>query len=131
MKKLLTLTIIAVAFLTTNSFAQSNLVWTVKDHIEKGGIKTTTTFNSTCSGFANKTEVDNFIQKIKNYPDVASCDVVSNSGTSCDVKIVMSQPHNKMYYVGMAQKLNITHITFNGVKKSVDEIIKESREHRH
>ena len=127
MKNLLTVALFCLILSASNLFAQSNLTWTIKDQLGKGVIKTTTVFNSNFSGFLNKQEAIAFCQKLKTNPEVASCEIVTNSGANCDMKLTMKQPHNKQYYVSLAQKLNITNIAVNGQKKTTAEMMQEIR----
>ena len=39
----------------------------------------------------------------------------------------MKQPHDRFYYLGMAQKMGISLIQLNGVKKTPEKIIAELR----
>ncbi|MBK6985235.1 MAG: hypothetical protein IPH32_10990 [Bacteroidetes bacterium] len=127
MKKLLSLTVFCIIFLASSLVAQSNLTWTIKDKLEKGAIKTTTVFNSNFSGFLNKQEAIAFCQKLKTNPEVASCEILTNSGANCDMKLTMKQPHNKQYYIGFAQKLNVANIEVNGQKKTTTQMMQDIR----
>ena len=73
------------------TFSQSNLNWTIKGDIQNGYLKRSTVFNSNFDGFKNKAESSAFIQKLKSNPEIVSCEVVSASENSCDVKITMKQ----------------------------------------
>jgi hypothetical protein len=114
--------------LVTKAYSQSNLMWTVKDNVQKGYFKTNTTINSNFSGFTSKDEATKFCTKIKANTEVASA-VVSNSDANgnCDIKLTFKQPHNKQYYVGMAQKLGVAYISVNGSKKTPTQILEEIR----
>lgn len=115
--------------LSTKAYSQSNLTWKVKDNIQKGFFKTHTTFNTSFTGFTSKEEATKLISKIKSNPEVASVET-SNSDVNgnCDLKLVMKTAHDKMYYVGLAQKLGITYFEVNGNKKTPTQIAQEKRE---
>ena len=113
--------------LSIKGYSQSNITWTLKDNLAKGAIKTITVLNSNFSGLSSKENAIAFLQKFKLNPDVASCDIITNSGNSCDVKIVMKNTHNKMYYVALAQKMGIAYIQVNGQKKTPAQFINENK----
>lgn len=115
--------------LSTKAYSQSNLTWKVKDDIQKGFFKTHTTFNTSFSGFTSKEEATKLISKIKSNPEVASLEVSNTDANgNCDVKLVMKNVHDKMYYVGYAQKLGIAYFEVNGKKKTPTQIAQEKRE---
>ena len=58
-----------------------------------------------------------FVQKLK----------LIHSNGNCDLRLVMKQPHNKQYYVGMAQKLGVSYISVNNQKKTPTQILEEIR----
>lgn len=128
MKNLLSATLVCLIISASSLFAQSNVTWTIKDKLEKGQIKTMTVFNSNLSGFSNKQEAIAFCQKLKSNPEVASCDIITNNGTNCDVKLAMKQPHNKQYYISFAQKSNIANIEVNGQKKTTAQMLQDIRD---
>ncbi len=128
MKNLLSATLVCLIISASSLIAQSNITWTIKDKLEKGEIKSMTVFNSNLSGFSNKQEAINFCQKLKTNPEVASCDIITNNGANCDVKLSMKQPHNKQYYIGFAQKSNIANIEVNGQKKTTAQMLQEMRD---
>lgn len=127
MKKILSIVCLAVLMFSFKAQAQSNITWTLKDDLAKGAIKTTTVLNSNFTGLNTKENAVAFVQKIKANPEVASCDIVSNTGTSCDVKLVMKKAHDKMYYINMAQKLGVAYIQVNGQKKTPAQFIADKR----
>ena len=129
MKKILSITCLAILMLTTKTYAQSNLTWKVKDNIQKGFFKTHTTFNTSFYGFTSKEEANKLISKIKANPEAESVEI-SNSDVNgnADVKLVMKNVHDKMYYVGFAQKLGIAYLEVNGNKKTPAQIVQEKRE---
>jgi hypothetical protein len=128
MKKIASITCLLLCILASNAYSQSNLTWTLKDKGEKGFFKTHTDFNSNFSGFANKTESEKFLAKLKSNSEIASVVVskVEENG-NCDLVINMKQPHDRLYYVGLAQKLGIDYIQYNNQKKTPAEIIEQSR----
>ena len=129
MKKILSIICLTVLILSGKAYSQSNLTWTVKDKIEKGYFKTHTSFNTSFSGFTNKTEATKFFNKIKSNPDVASAEVSgADANGNCDLTLVMKQAHDKTYYVGMAQKLGVAYIEANGKKQTPEQIIAEARQ---
>lgn len=129
MKKIFSITCLAILMLTTKAYAQSNLTWKVKDNIQKGFFKTHTTFNTSFSGFTSKEEANKLISKIKANPEVSSVEVSnSDANGNADVKLVMKNVHDKMYYVGFAQKLGIAYFEVNGNKKTPAQIAQEKRE---
>ena len=108
------------------TFSQSNLTWTVKGDIPQGYLKRSTVFNSNFNGFKNNVESAAFIQKLKSNSEIESCDVVSSTENSCDVKITMKRIHEKSYYLNFASSVGVNFISINGDKKSLDEIKQES-----
>jgi hypothetical protein len=129
MKKLFVSFLFCSLFIVTKTFAQSNLTWTLKYKAEKGFFKTNTAFNSSFSGFNNKAESASFIEKIKSNPDVASVNVSNMAPNgNCDVMLNMKQPHDRMYYISLAQKLGIIYLQANnGPKKTVSQVLTEIR----
>ena len=128
MKKTLSFTCLAILMLCSRAYSQSNLTWTFKDKGEKGFFKTNTAFNSNFSGFTTIDESSKFIAKIKSNPEVASVTVLStDTKGNCDVIVNMKQPHEKMYYVALAQKLEVAYIQYDNKKKTPAEIIQASR----
>lgn len=127
MKKILSIVCLSILIFSFKARAQSNITWTLKDDLAKGAIKTTTVLNSNFSGLSTKENAVAFVQKIKANPEVASCDIVSNTGSSCDVKLVMKKAHDKMYYINMAQKLGVAYIQVNGQKKTPAQFIADKR----
>lgn len=128
MKITLPITCIAILMLCSQVYSQSNLTWTLKDKGEKGFFKTHTEFNSNFSGFSNKNESSTFIEKVKSNPEIASVNVSNiDANGNCDVVLNMKQPHDKMYYIGLAQKFGITYIQYNNQKKTLPEITQEIR----
>lgn len=114
--------------MATKAYSQSNLTWTLNEKGEKGFFKTHTAFHSNFSGFSNKEESAKFIDKIKSNPEIASADVSNmDAKGNCDVVLNMKQPHDKVYYVALAQKLGITYIQYNGQKKTPSEIMEGIR----
>lgn len=125
-KKSIATVFVILLFLT--SYGQSNITWTIKDQIQKGAVKTMTVFNSNISGFVNKEDIISFCKKIKSNPEVASCNIIKNYGSSCDIKLVMKHTHDKKYYAGFATKMGISLISINGTKKTpVQWIEKKSK----
>ncbi len=127
MKKILSIACLAILMFSFKAHAQSNITWTLKDNFAKGAIKTTTVLNSNFSGLSSKENAIAFVQKLKANPEVASCDIITNTGSSCDVKLVMKKAHDKMYYVNMAQKLGVAYIEVNGQKKTPAQFIIDKR----
>ncbi|MBA4241000.1 MAG: hypothetical protein C0448_09755 [Sphingobacteriaceae bacterium] len=127
MKKILSIACLAILMFSFKAYAQSNITWTLKDNFAKGAIKTTTVLNSNFSGLSSKENAIAFVQKLKANPEVASCDIITNTGSSCDVKLVMKKAHDKMYYVNMAQKLGVAYIEVNGQKKTPAQFIIDKR----
>ncbi|MES2762999.1 MAG: hypothetical protein V4677_12375 [Bacteroidota bacterium] len=128
MKKILTITCLAILMLTGKAYSQSNLTWTVKDKVEKGFLKTATVINTNFSGFTNKDEATKFYAKIKANPEVASAEVLnSDANGNADIKLTMRQAHNKQYYIGMAQKLGVTYIQINGRRNTPAAMTEEIR----
>lgn len=110
----------------SKTYAQSNITWTIKDKIVKGYIKSHTSFNTSFSGFTNKSEFDKFLSKIKSNPEIASIEIKnSDANGNCDLKLVMKHTHDKIYYIGLAQKLGVSYIVFNNVKKTPQQIMNE------
>lgn len=128
MKKILTITSLVILMLATKAYSQSNLTWTLKDNVQKGYFKTNTIINSNFSGFTSKDEATKFCAKIKANAEVASAEV-SNSDASgnCDIKLTFKQTHDRLYYLGMAQKLGVAYILVNGDKKTPTQIVEEIR----
>lgn len=122
MKKIFSVACLGLLLLSFRAHSQSNLTWVIKDHIEKGAIKTMTVFNSNVTGFKSAEEVNKFCQTLKANPEVASCTVVSSTANSCNIKLAMKHAQNKAYYVGMAARAGIAFINMNGTTKTLDEI---------
>ncbi len=122
MKKIIAFTALYILMTSSNLFSQSNLVWTFNGELPKGFMKTSTIFNSTFSGFKNATEVTKFSQTFKSNPDVATCDIISTTSTTCVMKITMKQIHDKPYYINLAKKIGVAYISANGSRKSLDEL---------
>ena len=117
--------------LSAKVYAQSNLTWKVKDNIQKGFFKSHTTFNTSFTGFTSKEEANKFFSKMKSNPEVLSAETSNvDANGNCDLKLVMKQTHDKMYYVGLAQKLGIAYFEINGVKKTPSQIIADKRENK-
>lgn len=130
MKQIFSIICLFILAFSFNAFSQTNLTWTIKDRIEKGSIKTLTVFNSNFSGFATANEALAFCQKIKSNPEVASCEIISKSVTSCDVRLTMKQAHDKRYYASFATRLGIANIVANGNKKTpADWAEKKTQKH--
>lgn len=122
MKKIIYTTLISLTLSVTGLLAQSNLTWIIKDPTQKGFLKTATVFNSTFSGFKSNEETASFIQTLKSNKEIATCDVLSSSKNSCDLKIVMKQAHNKPYYINLASTIGVQFISLNGNKKTLQEL---------
>ncbi|MES2131783.1 MAG: hypothetical protein V4506_05490 [Bacteroidota bacterium] len=119
MKKLLSIVCLSVLMLSAKVYAQSNITWTIKDNVQKGFFKTSTTFNTHFSGFTTKAQSDVLIQKMKAFSDVASATTTNaDANGNCDLKLVMKSAHEKRYYLGVAQKLGIQYVEVNGNKKT-------------
>lgn len=127
MKNLINTILFCLIISASNLIAQSNITWKFKDKLEKGQIKTLTVINSNFSGFSNAQEITTFCQNIKSNPEISSCEIITNSGTNCDMKLTMKQPHDKQYYLGFAKKSGITNIEVNGNKKTVDQMVLDMR----
>lgn len=128
MKKILSITCLAILMFSVKAFAQSNLTWKVKDDIQKGYFKSHTTFNTSFSGFTNKDEANKFFAKMKSNPEVLAAEISNTDANgNCDLKLVMKQAHEKMYYVGLAQKLGVAYFEVNGTKKTPTQIMTEKR----
>ncbi len=114
--------------LSAKAYAQSNLTWKVKDNIQKGFFKSHTTFNTSFTGFTSKDQANKFFTKMRSNPEVVSADVSNvDANGNCDLKLVMKETHDKMYYVGLAQKLGVAYFEVNGKKQTPDEIVAEKR----
>jgi hypothetical protein len=122
MKKILSGLFFFAVLFTATLTAQSNLNWKFKDKFEKGFLKTNTLINSSFTGFNNAGEIDAFITKVKANPNVASCDIVSKTANSCDVKLKMKAVQNKPFYLSFANSIGVQYITINGERRSLDEI---------
>lgn len=129
MKKIFSIACLAILALTTNAYSQSNLTWKVKDNIQKGFFKTHTSFNTSFTGFSSKDEANKFFAKMKSNPEVLAAEVSNvDANGNCDLKLVMKEAHEKMYYVGLAQKLGVAFFEVNGNKKTPAQIIQEKRD---
>lgn len=128
MKKIFSITCFAILMFSMKTYSQSNLTWKVKDDIQKGYFKTHTTFNTSFIGFTNKDEANKFFAKLKSNPEVLAAEVSnSDANGNCDLKLVMKQAHDKMYYIGLAQKLGVSYFEVNGKKQTPEQIIAEKR----
>lgn len=128
MKKILSITCLAILMFSSKIYSQSNVTWKVIDNVQKGYFKSTTVFNCSFYGFANKTEANSLISKLKSNPEVQSLEVSNGdvNGNS-NVKLVMKTAHDKMYYVGLGQKLGVTYFEVNGKKQTPEQITAEKR----
>lgn len=126
MKKILVILSFCMVYFSSGIMAQSNVTWTIKDHLS-GGTKSTTVFNSNFSGLKNSEAGIAICQKWKANTDVLSCDIVKNSGTNCDIKLVMKQAHNKAYYARLASGMGIAYIEANGKKKTPTEWLEKKK----
>jgi hypothetical protein len=126
MKKILTVLSFFMIYCSSGILAQSNVTWTIKDHLTEG-MKSTTVFNSNFSGLKNADAGVALCQKWKANPDVLSCDIIKNSGTNCDVKLVMKQVHNKAYFARIASGMGIAYIEANGKKKTPAEWLEKKK----
>ncbi len=122
MKKIFSVACLALLLVSFKAHSQSNLTWIIKDHMEKGALKTMTVFNSSITGFKSTEEVNKFCQTLKANPEVASCTVISSTANSCNIKLNMKHAQNKSYYVGLAARAGIAYINMNGTTKTLDEI---------
>lgn len=128
MKKFLSISCLVILLFASSTYAQSNITWTLKDKVQKGFFKSSTTLNSHFSGFTSKDEAAKFCAKFKANAEVASAEVSnSDANGNCDLRLVMKQPHNKQYYVNMAQKLGVAYISVNNQKKTPTQILEEIR----
>jgi hypothetical protein len=128
MKKIFSITCLAILMLSANAYSQSNLTWKVKDNIQKGFFKSHTTFNTSFTGFTSKDEATKFFTKMRSNPEVVSAEVSNaDANGNCDLKLVMKEAHDKMYYVGLAQKLGVAYFEVNGKKQTPDQIVAEKR----
>lgn len=128
MKKIFSITCLAVLMFSAKVYSQSTITWKVKDNIQKGYFKSHTTFNSSVNGFTSKDEANKFFTKLKSNPEVLAAEVSNaDANGNCDLKLVMKQAHDKMYYVGFAQKLGVAFFEVNGKKQTPEQIIAEKR----
>ena len=128
MKKIFSITCLAILMLSAKAYSQSNLTWKVKDNIQKGFFKSHTTFNTSFTGFTSKDEATKFFTKMRSNPEVVSAEVSNaDANGNCDLKLVMKEAHDKMYYVGLAQKLGVAYFEVNGKKQTPDQIVAEKR----
>lgn len=128
MKKNLSIAFLIALIFSFKAYSQSNITWTIKNHLQKGVIKTMTTFNGNVSGFSSKEQAIAFFQKFKSHPEVASCDIITNTGTNCDMKLVMKQTHDKKYYATFAMKMGISYIVANGAKKTPAQWLEKKKQ---
>jgi hypothetical protein len=103
-KKNIIAALVIVVMMVSSIIAQSNITWKFKDQLQKGSIKTTKVLNASFIGFANNAAALSFYQKMKAYDAFSSCELVSNTASSCDLKLVMKQAHDKLFYAGLAKK---------------------------
>lgn len=121
MKKIFISFLFCTLFIATKTVAQSNLVWTMKDKMEKGAIKTVTTINSEFTGFKNDAEITKFCSDLKSNKDVQACNVVSKTTSACNLQIVMKSAHNGKYYLQLAKSIGVENIIVNQKRKNVDQ----------
>jgi hypothetical protein len=127
MKKNLSIICLILVMLSVSALAQSNLTWKFKDQLQKGAIKTTKVLNTSFSGFASNAAALSFYQKMKTYEAFTSCELVSSNASSCDLKLVMKQTHDKTFYASLAQKMGVSFIEVNGTKKTPQEILSKKK----
>lgn len=126
MKKIFTLICLAILMIAGKAYSQSNLTWTVKDKVQKGFFKSSKVLNSNFSGFTNKEEATAFFNKLKMDRSVLSAEVINTDAKgNSDVKLTMRDTHDKKFYVGMAQKYQIAHISANGITKTPTQMMEE------
>ena len=119
--------LLIVIMITPSIIAQSNITWKFKDQLQKGAIKTTKVLNASFIGFANNAAALSFYQKMKAYDAFSSCELISSNASSCDLKLVMKQPHDKSFYAGLAQKMGVSFVEVNGTKKTPQEILNKKK----
>lgn len=127
MKKIFISLLFCSLFIASKTFAQSNLVWNMKDKIEKGGIKTITTINSEFTGFKNDSEVAKFYSNLKANKDVQSCNIISKTNSSCNIQLIMKATHDGRYYAQFAKNMGIEYLVLNQKRKSVDEALAKAQ----
>lgn len=131
MKKILSITCLALLMFSSKVYSQSNITWTFKDNVQKGYFKTNTILNSNFSGFTSKDEATKFCSTLKANAELASADVSnSDANGNCDIKLTFKQPHDRQYYLGMAQKLGIAYISVNGKTHTPEQIILNIRNNK-
>lgn len=127
MKKIFISFLFCSLFIASKTFAQSNLVWNMKDKIEKGGIKNITTINSEFTGFKNDSEVAKFYSNLKANKDVLSCNIISKTNSSCNIQLIMKATHDGRYYAQFAKNMGVEYLVLNQKRKSVDEALAKAQ----
>ncbi len=121
MKKIILTAFFGMLMLSSSLYAQSNLTWTFKDKYVKETAKDITVLNASFTGFEKAEDVSKFCQTLKNNAYIASLDVVASTANSCDLKVTMKEPQERNFYLGLASKMNVKYIEFNGTKKTIQE----------
>jgi hypothetical protein len=127
MKKIFITFLFCSLFIATKTVAQSNLVWTMKDKMQKGGLKTITTINSEFTGFKSEAEVAKFCSDLKANKDVQSCNVISKTNSTCNLQIVMKSTHDGRYYMQLASNMGVAYVVANQQRKSVSESLAKAQ----
>jgi len=127
MKKILSITFLALLMLCGKAYSQSNLTWVVKDKIGDNTFRSQTAFNTSIEGLANPNEAKAFFDKIKSNENIESCENKLEQNGSYFLALKVKKASPSSYYLALAKDLGITTIVVNGEKKSTDELIKEQK----
>lgn len=122
MKKNITATAFILLVLSVRLFAQSNLTWVINDKYEKGYFKSKTEIKSSFVGLLNATEAASFFKKIKENPEILSVDQLGkDSKGNYSVLLKVKEPQSAKFYLTMLNKIGVSNVELDGVKKSVQE----------
>jgi hypothetical protein len=124
MKKIILLA--SMIFSLSQMRSQANITWSIKEKIDKQYFKETKVFSGTYTGFKNEEEVQSFIQKMKEFQGVESCELLKRDKNTLTIKFTMRETHIGRYYFGrFAEDLQIGNIIINQVKKKSADWIPE------
>jgi hypothetical protein len=124
MKKTLFISIVFFALVSSKVKAQSNLTWTFLGQIDKGEIKKSKVVQINLNGFTDQTEATTALNVLKTNAEIISCTTSKvDAKGNCDLVLTLKNPHDKSFYLGLAQKMGVDYIMANNKKKSVADLV--------
>ena len=108
MKKILFISIVFCALVSSKVKAQSNLTWTFLGQIDKGEIKKSKVVQINLNGFTSQTEATTALNVLKTNAEIISCTTSKvDAKGNCDLVLTLKNPHDKSFYLGLAQKMGV------------------------